>query len=97
MSPVRFLVPAEVEMLEAAAYYESRSEGLGVDFLRKVRNAISDIEKHPDRWPVVDFGVRRRLVHRFPYAVLYKIDRDEIVVVAVMHLSRRPDYWIGRI
>ena len=84
-------------MLEAAAYYESRAEGLGREFLRRIHKAVLDIEQHPDRWPVVGFGVRRRLVHRFPYGILYKIEADEIVVVSVMHLSRRPDYWIERI
>ena len=40
--------------------------------------------------------VRRRLIRRFPLGVLYRIDPDEIVILAVMHLSRRPDYWHGR-
>jgi hypothetical protein len=97
MTTARFLAPAEEEMLAAAAYYESRAIGLGVDFIRKVYSAVSDIEKHPGRWPIIDSGVRRRLVHRFPYAVLYKEDGNEIVIVAVMHLRRRPDYWIERV
>jgi plasmid stabilization system protein ParE len=97
MNTARFLAPAEEEMLEAAAYYESRAAGLGRDFLRKVCNAISDIENHPDRWPVLELGVRRRLVHRFPYAVLYKHEGGETVIVAVMHLRRQPNYWIARL
>ena len=97
MTQARFLAPAEEEMLEAAAYYESCAAGLGRDFLGKVRNAVSDVENHPDRWPIVRFGVRRRLVHRFPYAVLYKHERNEIVIVAVMHLRRHPNYWIARL
>jgi len=55
------------------------------------------------RWAHVSFigvpcgGIRKRPVHRFPYAVLYRVDPDEIVVVAVMHQRRRPDYWRSRI
>lgn len=93
----RFLDPAEEEMLEAAAYYESRSKGLGRDFLREVYSAVAHIEDDPERWPEISSGIRRRLVHRFPYAVLYKGNGDEIAIVAVMHLRRRPDYWIGRL
>lgn len=59
MSATRFLSPAENEMLEAAAYYESRAKGLSRDFLRKVHNAVTDIEAHSYRWPVVEFGVQR--------------------------------------
>ena len=92
-----FLEPAEKEMLDAAAFYESRSEGLGKDFIQKVYNAVKDIEETPERWPVLEFNIHRRFIHRFPYAVLYKIENGKPIIVAVMHLSRRPNYWFHRI
>ncbi len=97
MKKVRFLEPAEQEMLDAARYYESQAVGLGEDFLSKVESAVRDIAEHPDRWPVIRLEIRRRLVHRFPYGILYRIGPEEIVVVAVAHLQRHPAYWIGRI
>ncbi|OHB74122.1 MAG: plasmid stabilization protein [Planctomycetes bacterium RBG_16_55_9] len=97
MKKIRFLDPAEQEMLDAAHYYESQAVGLGEDFLSKVENAVRDVAAHPDMWPVIRLDIRRRLVHRFPYGILYKIDDEEIVVVAVAHLRRHPSYWIGRI
>ncbi len=96
MRPVRFLRPAEVEMLDAAKYYELQATGLGDDFLDKIDAAIQDIGANPERWPIVRANVRRRLVHRFPYALLYRVDPNEIVIQATMHLHRRPDYWIDR-
>jgi plasmid stabilization system protein ParE len=68
MRPVRFLRPAELEMLDAAKYYELQATGLGEDFLDKIDTAIQDISENPERWPIVRGHVRRRLVHRFPYA-----------------------------
>ena len=97
MKKVRLLDPAEQEMLDAARYYESQAAGLGVDFLSKVQGAVRDIAEHPEMWPVIRFEIRRRLVPRFPYAILYGIGPEEIVVVAVAHLRRHPTYWIGRI
>ena len=97
MKKIRFLDPAEREMLDAARYYESQAAGLGEDFLSKVESAVRDIAEHPDRWPVIRFEIRRRLVHRFPYGIFYRIGPEEIVVVAVAHLRRHPMYWIGRI
>ena len=96
MKPVRFLHPAEVEMLDAAKYYELQATGLGDDFLDKIDAAVQDISANADRWPIVRANVRRRLVHRFPYALLYRVDPNEIVIQATMHLHRRPDYWIDR-
>jgi plasmid stabilization system protein ParE len=97
MKKVRLLDPAEQEMLDAARYYESQAAGLGVDFLSKVQNAVRDIAERPETWPVIRFEIRRRLVHRFPYGILYRIGPEEVVVVAVAHLRRHPTYWIGRV
>ncbi len=97
MKTVRFLGPAEQEMLDAARYYESQAIGLGEDLLSKIQSAVKDVAEHPDAWPVIRFDIRLRLVYRFPYGILYRICPEEIVVVAVMHLRRHPTYWIGRI
>jgi plasmid stabilization system protein ParE len=96
MKTPRLLRPAQEEMLEAAFYYEQQAGGLGQDFLRKVQSAIDEIAQHPTRWPKVRADIRRRRVHRFPYAVLYEDQPQEIVVIAVMHLRRHPAYWIDR-
>ena len=96
MKPVRFLRPAELEMLDAAKYYELQATGLGADFLDKIDAAIQDISENPERWPIIKDSVRRRLVYRFPYALLYRVDPDEVLVQATMHLRRRPDYWFNR-
>lgn len=97
MKPVRFLDPAEQEMLDAAKYYELQAQDLGVDFLNKIDSAIHDISCNPERWPILRFNVRRRLIHRFPYGLLYQVDPDEVVILATMHLHRHPTYWIDRI
>lgn len=97
MKPIRFLKPAEDEMLDAARYYELQAPGLGDDFLDKIDSAVEDISANPEAWPVIRNNTRRRLVYRFPYALLYRIDPDEIVIQATMHLHRHPLYWINRI
>ena len=96
MKPVRLVEPAEQEMISAAEFYEQRSPGIGRDFLDKIESALDDIHEHPDRCPPLGMGVRRRLVHRFPYGILYRIEAQEIVVLAIAHLHRNPTYWIDR-
>lgn len=93
---VRLHPEAEAEMIEAAAYYEEQQADLGKRFLASVQDAVNSIVINPRLYPVVDLDVRRCLTKVFPFGVLFRTTRDEIVVVAVMHLARHPDYWKRR-
>ncbi|MDE3118086.1 MAG: type II toxin-antitoxin system RelE/ParE family toxin [Nitrospirota bacterium] len=97
MISVAFLPPAEEEMVAAAQYYEARSHGLGADFLDEVERNVEAISLHPRTAPVVKEGIRRRLLKRFPFGILYAVEPNVIVVLAVMHLRRRPGYWEERL
>jgi plasmid stabilization system protein ParE len=87
---------AEEEFLEAINYYEDRERGLGYDFSIEVFATIQNIVIYPTAWPVIEESIRRCLVHRFPYGVLYSIEQEEILILAVMHLRRHPGYWKNR-
>jgi plasmid stabilization system protein ParE len=97
MKPVVFLPEAEQEMLEAARYYESQASCLGADFLSEIERAVVSITESPMMWPIIKDELRRRLVRRFPFGILYRIDPDEIIIVAIAHLRRKPGYWRGRV
>ena len=96
MKPARLLEQARQELRDAAEYYECRARGLGSDFTRRVDSAVLDLREHPERWPIINRSVRRRLISRFPYCLLYRVDADEIVILAVMHLRRHPNCWVSR-
>lgn len=87
---------AEEEFRAAIDYYEDREAGLGYDFSVEVFTAIQNIFAHPDAWPVIEDDIRRCLVNRFPYGVLYSIEQTGIFILAVMHHRRQPDYWKER-
>ncbi len=87
---------ARSEFEEAIDYYEGREVGLGYDFAVEVHHAIQRIVDYPEGWAELEHGIRRCLVRRFPYGVLYAVHEDEIVILAVMHLHRRPGYWRDR-
>jgi plasmid stabilization system protein ParE len=70
--------------------------GLGHSFKEEVKKAISRIAEYPEAWPVVRGDIRKYLIHKFPYNLLYSIEKEHIVVVAVAHQHRKPDYWIDR-
>ena len=87
---------AEAELSAAIEYYEDREAGLGYDFSLEVLASIRNILAHPTAWPVMEEGVRRCLVNRFPFGVLYSLEPTGVFVIAVMHLRRRPNHWKDR-
>lgn len=88
---------ALAEYADAALYYEERTPGLGADFTLEVEAAIQSILEAPDRWRCLEEDVRRFLVCRFPYGILYTLEEDHVLILALMHLSREPGYWRHRI
>jgi len=87
---------AEADIDEAFAWYESRSVGLGVDFLRAVDSCFAALEAAPLAYPVVYRGARRVLLRRFPYAVLFVISGERLDVLACTHTSLHPRRWRQR-
>jgi plasmid stabilization system protein ParE len=87
---------AERELNDAAQYYELERAGLGAAFLSEVERAYNLIIEYPQVGSVVLGPIRRVLVSRFPYALLYATQPDSIRILAVMNLKRRPMYWVGR-
>lgn len=88
---------ARFEFRESAAFYEGCRSGLGVAFADEIESVIERILEAPDRWPFLEQDVRRCLAHRFPFGVLYTIEQDYVLIIAVMHCSRRPGYWRHRV
>jgi plasmid stabilization system protein ParE len=87
---------AEVEINEAADFYDARSPGLGGTFLDEVERALGRITEFPEAAPLVRGRVRKRSLAKFPYSLVYSIRPDEIRILAVAHQKRRPFYWRGR-
>jgi plasmid stabilization system protein ParE len=97
MIAYRFLLPAEEEMTEAAVFYEAASARLGSDFLDDVQRVIDLVRGQPSIGRQVGQGLRRMLLHKFPFSLIYAVDTEEIVIVAIAHQKRQPDYWKGRL
>ena len=87
---------AEEELNNAIDYYEEIEPGLGYDFALEVFSAIQRSVKFPKAWTVLEGEVRRCLVRRFPYGILYTEEESGIFVIAIMHLHRKPGYWRDR-
>jgi len=87
---------AEEEFNNAIDYYEEIESGLGYDFAIEVYSTIQRAVAFPKAWPVMEGEIRRSLVKRFPYGVLYSEEENGLYILAVMHLHRHPNYWKHR-
>ena len=93
---VRLHPDAEAELSEAAAFLDLESPGLGLVFLDDFEHAIKIIMSHPEVAPVLQGRVRRKVLRKFPYSIIYSVVDDEIRILAVCHQRRRPFYWRPR-
>jgi plasmid stabilization system protein ParE len=84
---------AEEESIAAAVFYESREPHLGEEFLEELSQSFHRVTENPFSYSIYFDNYRRYLMSRFPYAVVYRIEGQRILVFAVAHLRRRPGYW----
>ena len=95
--PVIFTLAARAELIDAQDWYENEVPGLGRRFRAAVDAVIERMSANPRLFPVIHKNVRRALLRRFPYALMFVIEADEtLTVIACFHGSRDPAHWQKR-
>ncbi len=97
MRRVELLPKAKQDLVDAAEWYEAERKGLGQDFLRGMALVSDGLRRLPERHPVLSGSTRRAKMRRFPYMVLYVVQQDVILIVAVLHEHRHPGRWAERV
>jgi len=87
---------SEDELNDSIDYYEKIQSGLGFEFADEIYSTIDRIISFPESWQKIDDKIRRCLVNRFPFAVIYYQKEKQIIILAIMHLKRKPNYWKNR-
>lgn len=96
MTPVVVRHRAEADIEKAKAWYARNDQQLGLQFGQEVSRTVDRIGALPDQFPEVGRGVRRALLHRFPYAAYFVRREDLAIVIAVLHQRQRPGSWKPR-
>jgi len=87
---------ARAELESAFEWYEAARPGLGAQFLDEFEAGVRQVTAAPHSWHPLGSRLRRFRLRRFPYGIVYRVEDDEIVIIAVAHLRRRPGYWRNR-
>lgn len=88
---------AKRDLRHSVKWYETQLAGLGREFVVEVDAVLGRISENPSLYQPVYRDVRRAVTHRFPYGIFYRIDQDEIVVFAVVHVYRDVTSWQDRL
>ncbi|HCE42235.1 MAG TPA: plasmid stabilization protein [Lentisphaeria bacterium] len=97
MRSVRFHPQSQIELFEAAQYYETQQKDLGKRFLLSIQDSILSIQINPLVYQLSDDNLRKCRVSKFPYGIVFRDGKEFIEVIAVMHLRRKPGYWKKRL
>ena len=93
---IEFLPISKLELDDAIGYYELQLEGLGKRYKEEVRISLNRISIFPKAWSVIRPNIRKCVMHKFPYNILYSIHGNTVLVIAIAHHHRRPNYWVNR-
>lgn len=95
--PISIHETAENELNDAADFYDLESPGLGEAFINEIHKAIDLIARFPEASLIIRGRIRRKVLIKFPYALIYSLRATEIRILAIAHQKRRPIYWRGRL
>lgn len=97
---IRILSIAQREFVEAALWYQSRSDRIAADFVDEYERVLHHVERGPEQYARAENiesprDIRQVLMRRFPYILYFELTGDEVVVLAVSHAAREPGYWVN--
>ena len=92
---IQFDELAKAELEDAEEYYELELAGLGAQFKDEIKRGLRRIRDFPEAWTKEKGDIRRYLLHKFPYKILYSIEKNYIYIIAIAHCHRRPNYWMN--
>ena len=94
---IRFNPEADAELTEARQWYSHYRQDLDLEFMQCIDDVLARVVRNPHFFPIVYGNLRRAVVRRFPFAVLYEVNANEIQVIAVFHSRRNPEVWKSRV
>jgi toxin ParE1/3/4 len=96
LTPVVLLAAARKDLRRAAEFYARESKQIAGEFLAQFEHTLELISADPGLGAVTPRGARRFVMRRFPYTIIYRVESERVLVLAVGHQRRNPEFWVGR-
>ena len=97
MTSIRYHEAAEEELLNEIGYLELHANGLGRRLFEEILRAEKLISQFPESAEEIRPGIRKRILRKFRYSLIYSIEKEGVLLLALAHHRRRPGYWLGRV
>ncbi len=97
MKPLYFHKYAKAEAIKASEFYEKQQQNLGNRFVANLVSSFQQIQINPFMFPVANLTMRRCRIHHFPYNIIFRVNKKQIEIIAIMHERQRPNCWDKRI
>lgn len=97
MKSIIFLPDTIKEIEDSVFYYSNKENGLEKLFLDEIETAINKIKMNPERYPKIEQNIRKYIINKFPFNIIFAVYETKIVIVAIAHQKRNPYYWKFRI
>ena len=97
MKEIQFISPSDRELDDAMEFYNEQLPGLGEQFFDELMHSLDLICTFPNSWKKVGENTRKLLLPRFPYLILYIPEEEKILITAIAHQHRSPEYYIDRV
>ncbi|MGB5919445.1 type II toxin-antitoxin system RelE/ParE family toxin [Arcobacter sp.] len=94
---INYLELAKLEFHDSIKYYEQQEKELGIKFKNDIQASINRIKNFPNAYQKISNEIRRCTLHRFPYNILYMFEENSILIIAIAHQHRIPEYWVDRV
>ena len=91
-----FRAKARKDVANAVTWYEARRSGLGEQFLLEMQRCLGSIAMNPARFPSIHPSFRQAPMRRFPYVVVYRPLKNEVVIMRVFHTKQDPKKKLGK-
>lgn len=88
---------ASEELNDACEYYELQVVGLGGKFREEIKRGLRSIKRFPEIGSTERGDIKRYILHKFPFKILYSLEKEYIYIIAIAHMHREPSYWVERI
>ena len=97
MSRVAILSAASADLRRGVKFYSRERSGLGAEFLREFELFTDLLAENPEIGTPIGGGIRKLVLKRFPYLIIYRVESERVLILAVAHERRHPDYWLERL
>jgi plasmid stabilization system protein ParE len=96
MRNLKFLALAQNELDDIYESLEHQKKNQGHRFIEEIEKMLKLVKAYPTVWSKTSSNTQKCFLNGFPYAIIYQYVDNNIIVVAIMNLHKKPIHWASK-